>query len=57
MMRLAIKFSDGLVVSNEEKHASLIAYAKELGIPVAIRTEETPFEDTYNNMYDAIVEE
>lgn len=57
MMRLAIKFSDGLVVSNEEKHASLIAYAKELGIPVAIRTEDTPFEDTYNNMYDAIVEE
>lgn len=57
MPRLAIKFSDALIVSDEEKHADLITYAKELGIPVAVRPAEAPYEEVYNTIYDQIVEE
>jgi hypothetical protein len=44
-------------VSNEEKHADLIAFAKEKGIPVTLRKESDDLGEIYNAAYNRLTVE
>lgn len=55
--RIAAFFSDEIIVSNEEKHADLIAFAKEKGIPVILRKESDDLGEIYNAAYNRLTVE
>ena len=51
---LAIKYSDGVILHSENIDPELIAYARELGIPVLEYQPIETFTDAINNFYDEI---
>lgn len=55
--KLAIYFSDALVVESAEAQPGLVAYAQERGIVVTTREKEAPLADAYENTYSAVVGE
>jgi starch synthase len=55
--KLAVHFSDGLVLENSEVQPALAAYAKERGIVVTTRNEATELVDAYENTYAAVIGE
>jgi starch synthase len=55
--KLAVHFSDGLVLENSEVQPALAAYAKERGIVVTTRNEATELFDAYENTYAAVIGE
>ena len=54
LYKLAIKFSDGVILHSENIDPELIAYARELGIPVLEYQPIETFTDAINNFYDEI---
>lgn len=55
LMKLAVKYSDGVILDTPDVDASVVEYAKELGIPVLdyLPLEET--KEAYNEFYDQIL--
>jgi starch synthase len=53
-MKLAIQYSDGLILGSREVNQSLVAYAKELKKPVLAYQEED-YISAYNTFYDKII--
>ena len=54
LCKLAIKFSDGLILHSDKVDPELVQYAHEIGIPVLEhQNDETPA-DAINNFYDEI---
>ena len=54
LYKLAIKYSDGVILHSENMDPELIAYARELGIPVLEYQPIETFTDAINNFYDEI---
>ena len=54
LYKLAIKYSDGVILHSENIDPELIAYARELGIPVLEYQPIETFTDAINNFYDEI---
>ena len=54
LYKLAIKYSDGVILHSENIDPELIAYARELGIPVLEYQPIETFTDVINNFYDEI---
>ena len=54
LYKLAIKYSDGVILHSENIAPELIAYARELGIPVLEYQPIETFTDAINNFYDEI---
>lgn len=55
--KLAVHFSDGIVLEHADAQPELAAYAKERGIVVTTREAEAPLADAYNTTYDAVIGE
>ncbi len=55
--KLAVHFSDALVLEHADAQPELAAYAKERGIVVNVRDKEAPVADAYEATYSAIVGE
>ena len=54
LYKLAIKYSDGVILHSENIDPELIAYARELGIPLLEYQPIETFTDAINNFYDEI---
>ena len=54
LYKLAIKYSDGIILHSENIDPELIAYARELGVPVLEYQPIETFTDAINNFYDEI---
>ena len=54
LYKLAIKYSDGVILHSENIDPELIAYARELGIPVLEYQPIETFTDAINQFYDDI---
>ena len=54
LYKLAIKYSDGVILHSENIDPELIAYARELGIPVLEYQPIETFTDAINQFYDEI---
>ena len=54
LYKLAIKYSDGVILHSENIYTELIAYARELGIPVLEYQPIETLTDAINNFYDEI---
>ena len=54
LYKLAIKYSDGIILHSENIDPELITYARELGIPVLEYQPIETFTDAINNFYDEI---
>ena len=54
LYKLAIKYSDSVILHSENIDPELIAYARELGIPVLEYQPIETFTDVINNFYDEI---
>lgn len=55
--KLAVHFSDAIVLEHADAQPELAAYAKERGIIVTIRETDVPLTDAYNTIYNAVIEE
>ena len=55
--KLAVHFSDAIVLEHAEAQPTLAAYAKERGIVVTTREKEAPLADAYEATYSALVGE
>lgn len=53
--KLAVHFSDALVLEHADAQPQLVAYAKERGIVVTTREKEAPITDAYEATYSAVV--
>ncbi|MBE6275822.1 MAG: glycogen synthase [Bacteroides sp.] len=54
LCKLAIAYSDGIIVNNENVDQELIDYAQEKGIPVLTHYSQEIDADAYNNFYEEI---
>ena len=54
LYKLAIKYSDGIILHSENIDPELITYARELGVPVLEYQPIETFTDAINNFYDEI---
>ena len=54
MYKLAIKYSDGVILHSENIDPELIAYAREIGVPVLEYQPIKTFTDAINQFYDDI---
>ena len=54
MYKLAIKYSDGVILHSENIDPELIAYAREIGVPVLEYQPIETFTDAINQFYDDI---
>ena len=54
LYKLAIKYSDGVILHSENIDPELIAYARELGVPVLEYQPIETFTDAINQFYDEI---
>ena len=54
MYKLAIKYSDGVILHSENIDPELIAYAREIGVPVLEHQPIETFTDAINQFYDNI---
>ena len=54
LYKLAIKYSDGVILHSENIDPELIAYAREMGIPVLEHQPIETFTDAINQFYDDI---
>ncbi|MBO5676956.1 MAG: glycogen/starch synthase [Bacteroidaceae bacterium] len=55
--KLAVHFSDGIVLEHSDAQSALAVYAKERGIIVTTREKEAPLADAYEATYSALVGE
>ncbi len=55
--KLAVHFSDAIVLEHADAQPTLAAYAKERGIVVTTREKEAPLADAYEATYSALVGE
>ena len=54
LQKLAIKYSDGVILHSENIDPELIAYAREIGVPVLEHQPIETFTDAINQFYDDI---
>ena len=57
LQKIAVKFSDGMVLDTENVSPDVIAYAKERGIPVLDQQPENDFANAYDAFYDQVLGE
>ena len=55
MQKLAIKFSDGVILEDEEVSPEVIQYAQSLGLPVLPYQTEDKCEEAYKQFYDQVL--
>jgi starch synthase len=53
--KLAIKYSDGIIIGSEEINEELKKYVKTINKPVLPYKDETQYIDAYNEFYDEIL--
>lgn len=56
LMKLAIKFSDGVVLDTPDVDPSVIEYAKSLNLPILDYVPMEEMKDAYNEFYDKVLE-
>ncbi len=56
LCKLAVKYSDGLIVAAPEVDAAVVDYARSLGIPVMEQPEGDGYVDAYNEFYEKVAE-
>ena len=54
LQKLAISYSDGIIVHGEKVDAELLEFAREKGVPVLQHADPETFADAVNNFYDEI---
>ncbi|MBQ0023231.1 MAG: glycogen/starch synthase [Prevotellaceae bacterium] len=54
MMKVAIKYSDGVIIEKEEVEPSIVDYAKSLNLPILSPVEGDAFKDAYNDFYETL---
>jgi starch synthase len=56
LCKLAVKFSDGLIVMDSTADASVVDYARELGLPIMQHPEgKEKYVEDYNEFYEQVV--
>lgn len=55
LQKIAVKFSDGLILDSENVSTDVIDYAKQREIPILGYKPETDFANAYNDFYDQIL--
>lgn len=55
MSKLAIKYSDGIIIGSEEINSELSKHLKTVGKPVLPFKDESQYIDAYNEFYDKIL--
>ena len=53
--KLAIKYSDGIIIGSEEINDDLTKYLKTVNKPVLPYKDESQYIDAYNEFYDKIL--
>jgi starch synthase len=53
--KLAIKYSDGIIIGSEDINAELAKYLGTINKPVLEYKDETEYIDAYNDFYDKIL--
>jgi starch synthase len=53
--KLAIKYSDGIIIGSEDINDELTKYLKAINKPVLKYKDETEYIDAYNDFYDEIL--
>lgn len=54
LMKLAVKYSDGLILDDENVDALVIDYAKEIGVPV-LECQGDDYAQAYSDFYDSVM--
>lgn len=54
LYKLAISYSDGIILHSDKVDPELLEFAKEKGIPVLLQQDPDTFADNVNNFYDEI---
>jgi len=54
LQKLAISYSDGIIVHGEKVDAELLEFAREKGVPVLQHQDPETFADAVNSFYDEI---
>jgi starch synthase len=55
LSKLAIKYSDGIIIGSDEINKELIKYMDTIDKPVLQFQEESKYIDAYNDFYDKIL--
>ena len=55
MSKLAIKYSDGIIIGSEDVNEELTKYVSTVKKPVLAYQDETEYIDAYNDFYDEIL--
>jgi starch synthase len=53
--KLAIKYSDGIIIGSEDINEELANYVKTINKPVLSYKDESQYIDAYNEFYDKIL--
>jgi starch synthase len=54
--KLAVAYSDGLVISSPEVNENVVAFARERGIPVLEYPGEENYADAYDQFFQQIID-
>lgn len=57
LAKLAIRYSDGVIINGENISESLLSYAKELGKPILEKQSEETYTEACNNFYETIFDD
>ncbi|MCQ2212043.1 MAG: glycogen/starch synthase [Bacteroidaceae bacterium] len=57
LAKLAIRYSDGVIVDSPDVDQEALEYAKSLGLPILEYTEMDNIKDAYNDFYDKVLEQ
>lgn len=55
LAKLAIRYSDGVIVNGDNVSPALIEYAKSLGKPVMSKATDEEYAEACNNFYETII--
>ena len=55
MMKIAVKYSDGVILESADVDASIVDYAKSLNLPILNPVEGEGFKDAYNEFYETLL--
>lgn len=56
LSKIAIKYSDGIILDDENVSEDLVNYAKSLNLPILGYQPEDKYRDAYNDFYDTVFE-
>lgn len=55
MQKIAIKFSDGVILDDDNVSSDVVSYAESLGLPILSPQSEDDFKDAYSNFYETVM--